>query len=66
MYFAHETAYVDQDITIGAGTRIWLSSRIRVMGAVNAPTSMLCSKGASLDYYIGNPGGFARLADKGG
>ena len=36
-----------------------------VQGAVNAPTSVLFEPGANLDYYIGNAGGFTRLADEG-
>jgi protein involved in polysaccharide export with SLBB domain len=37
---------------------------VRVEGAVNLPTSVLYQEGAGLDYYIGNAGGYARLADK--
>ncbi|MEJ2184881.1 MAG: SLBB domain-containing protein [Gemmatimonadota bacterium] len=37
-----------------------------VQGAVNAPTAVLYRKGAGLEYYIDNAGGYARDADKGG
>jgi protein involved in polysaccharide export with SLBB domain len=38
---------------------------VRVIGAVNAPTSVLWQEGANLDYYIANAGGFAEDANKG-
>jgi len=36
-----------------------------VVGAVNAPGSVLYKKGAGLGYYIDAAGGFAYTADKG-
>jgi len=38
---------------------------VRVLGAVNAPGSVLYKQGAGLGYYIGAAGGFAYTADKG-
>jgi len=38
---------------------------VRVVGAVNAPGSVLYKKGAGLGYYIDAAGGFAYTADKG-
>jgi len=38
---------------------------VRVIGAVNAPGSVLYKKGAGLGYYIDAAGGFAYTADKG-
>ena len=38
---------------------------VRVIGAVNSPTRVLYRRGAGLDYYIGNAGGYTRDADKG-
>ncbi len=37
-----------------------------VRGAVNSPTAVLYRKGANLEYYIDNAGGYARDADKAG
>jgi polysaccharide export outer membrane protein len=37
---------------------------VRVIGAVNYPTSVVYRRGAQLDYYIANAGGYAGLADK--
>ncbi|MCK5644029.1 MAG: SLBB domain-containing protein, partial [Gammaproteobacteria bacterium] len=37
---------------------------VRIVGAVNFPTSVVYRSGAQLDYYIGNAGGYASLADK--
>lgn len=39
---------------------------VRVVGAVNAPGSVLWRRGAGMGYYISAAGGFARLADQGG
>lgn len=39
---------------------------VRVIGAVNAPGSVLWRRGADMHYYIEAAGGFTRLADKGG
>jgi protein involved in polysaccharide export with SLBB domain len=36
-----------------------------VEGAVNSPSAVLYRRGAPLDYYIANAGGYARNADKG-
>jgi polysaccharide export outer membrane protein len=36
-----------------------------VEGAVNSPSAVLYRRGASLDYYAANAGGYARNADKG-
>ena len=36
-----------------------------VQGAVTSPSTVLYRKGAGLDYYVGNAGGYARNADKG-
>jgi len=36
-----------------------------VEGAVNSPSAVLYRRGASLDYYVANAGGYARNADKG-
>ena len=38
---------------------------VRVVGAVNAPGSVLYKQGAGLGYYIDAAGGFAYTADKG-
>src|SRR6266567_1685700 len=38
---------------------------VKVVGAVNAPGSVLYKKGAGLGYYIDAAGGFAYTADKG-
>ena len=38
---------------------------VQVVGEVISPTSVLFREGASLSYYIGNAGGYARNADKG-
>jgi protein involved in polysaccharide export with SLBB domain len=38
---------------------------VRVVGAVNSPTSVLFREGAGVGYYIDNAGGWARDADKG-
>jgi len=38
---------------------------VRVVGAVNAPGSVLYKKGAGLGYYIDAAGGFAYTADHG-
>ncbi len=56
------------DIMLQPGDSLFIpeyNPTVRVIGAVNTPTSVLFSKGAGLDYYIANAGGFARLADKG-
>ncbi|MFQ5704935.1 MAG: SLBB domain-containing protein [Gemmatimonadales bacterium] len=56
------------DIELQPGDSLFIPEyipTIRVMGAVNAPISVLYQEGAGLDYYIANAGGFARLADKG-
>jgi polysaccharide export outer membrane protein len=37
---------------------------VRVLGAVNFPTSVVYRDGAELDYYIANAGGYASLAHK--
>src|SRR2546426_568802 len=39
---------------------------VKVLGAVNAPGSILWRKGADLDYYISAAGGLAASADGGG
>jgi len=36
-----------------------------VQGAVNSPTAVLYKRGAGLDYYISNAGGYTRNADRG-
>jgi len=38
---------------------------VKVIGAVNAPGSVLYKKGAGLGYYIDGAGGFAFTADRG-
>ena len=38
---------------------------VQVVGEVISPTTVLFKEGASLSYYIGNAGGYARNADKG-
>src|SRR5439155_17933800 len=40
-------------------------SSVRVVGAVNAPGSVLYKKGAGFGYYINAAGGFAFTADQG-
>ena len=39
---------------------------VKVVGAVNSPTSVRYERGRGLKYYIGNAGGYANRADKGG
>ncbi len=56
------------DITLQPGDSLHIpeyAPTVLVQGAVNAPTSVLFDAGADLDYYIGNAGGFTRLADEG-
>jgi len=58
----------DDDIVLQPGDSINVpeyTPTVRVVGAVNAPSSILYKPGASLGYYIGNAGGLARNADKG-
>jgi protein involved in polysaccharide export with SLBB domain len=38
---------------------------VKVIGAVNSPTSVRYEPGRGLDYYVANAGGFASNADKG-
>jgi protein involved in polysaccharide export with SLBB domain len=38
---------------------------VTVQGAVNAPAAVLYKRGAKLDYYVANAGGYARNADRG-
>ena len=38
---------------------------VKVVGAVNAPGSVLYRKGAGLEYYLSGAGGFTRAAEKG-
>jgi protein involved in polysaccharide export with SLBB domain len=56
------------DIVLQPGDSLYVPEYIptvRVEGAVNVPTSVLYKEGGSLNYYIANAGGYARVADKG-
>jgi len=55
------------DIVLQPGDSLHLPEyvpTVRVEGAVNLPTSVLWEEDEGLEYYIGNAGGYARLADK--
>lgn len=65
---AVKSPHSDDDIVLQPGDSINVpeyTPTVRVVGAVNAPSSILYKPGASLGYYIGNAGGLARNADKG-
>lgn len=58
----------DDDVVLQPGDSINVpeyTPTVRVVGAVNAPASILYKPGADLGYYIGNAGGLARNADEG-
>jgi protein involved in polysaccharide export with SLBB domain len=55
------------DLVLEPGDALYIPhylATVRVVGAVNAPTSVAFKSGAPLSYYVDQAGGFSRLADK--